>query len=215
MKKSFSQTLTYHYQFAGHIEDSFTLNCNDHGGDYIATRVAGAMSAVLDQKAETDQVEQLLPCNPYDKYLVELRSLRPLLAAQIKITFSVGHGHWRLIFWHSIADASALASNCIKEDISKVVIEGSCLMTLRAKIGDIPGTAVSALIWVADISIAQENPPDYCFAANMVNLRNRMNPPLPERCIELKLAEWPLDQTMDYNGLAVKLRESIQIDDER
>ncbi|KAL5814978.1 hypothetical protein ACOSQ3_025777 [Xanthoceras sorbifolium] len=184
MKKSFSQTLTYHYQFAGHIEDSFTLNCNDHGADYIATRVAGAMSAVLDQKAETDQLEQLLPCNPYDKYLVELRSLRPLLAAQIKITFSVGHGHWRLIFWHSIADASALA-------------------------------AVSALIWVADISIAQENPPDYCFAANMVNLRKRMNPPLPERCIELKLAEWPLDQTMDYNGLAVKLRESIQIDDER
>ncbi|KAK1565348.1 hypothetical protein Q3G72_024546 [Acer saccharum] len=122
----------------------------------------------------------------------------------------------------------------IKKDLlpkivtKKFFFDGSKIAAIREKISDGPCLdqptrveAVSALIWgavIASISAHQEddqNPPPLHVAVNLVNLRKRMNPPLPEHClgniIQMTIAAWPGEMPVDYNGLAGRLRESIQM----
>ncbi|XP_055960480.1 stemmadenine O-acetyltransferase-like [Mercurialis annua] len=107
----------------------------------------------------------------------------------------------------------------------RFVFDGSKLSSLREKIGDRPTRveALSALIWGAIITISQEkndgpSPIPY-ICVNMVNLRQRMNPPLPKKCIgninQFTMAQWPTNTEIDYKGLTKKLRQSIRkINDE-
>ncbi|XP_055960698.1 stemmadenine O-acetyltransferase-like [Mercurialis annua] len=107
----------------------------------------------------------------------------------------------------------------------RFVFEGSELSSLREKIGDCPTRveALCALIWGAVIAISREQSPSSCrsrhLATIMVDLRKRMNPPLPEKCIgninQLTVAQCPTNTEIDHKGLTGYLRQSIRnINDE-
>ncbi|KAJ8771286.1 hypothetical protein K2173_026463 [Erythroxylum novogranatense] len=98
---------------------------------------------------------------------------------------------------------------------------------LRDKIGSIEPSSdrptrvesLPSLIWSAAIGIAQEkDQPPYKVHLGIltVDLRKRMNPPLPERCIgnicQFSASQWPLSmKASEYNGLAQTLSQSLRI----
>ncbi|KAK2648082.1 hypothetical protein Ddye_015571 [Dipteronia dyeriana] len=122
------------------------------------------------------------------------------------------------VVWCSIARLYSLLKT------SQVSLQ---IAAIREKISDGPRLdrptrveVVSALIWgavIASISSQEDhqNPPPLHVAVNLVNLRMRLNLPLPEHClgniIQMTIAAWPGQMPVDYNGLAGRLRESIQM----
>ncbi|XP_050218310.2 stemmadenine O-acetyltransferase-like [Mercurialis annua] len=107
----------------------------------------------------------------------------------------------------------------------KFVFDSSKLSSLKEKIGDHPTRveALFALIWGAVIAVTQEKDRSSStkphLATSTVNLRKRLNPSLPNKCIgninQPILAQWPRNTEVEYKGLAGNLRQSIRsINDE-
>ncbi|KAJ4715370.1 Transferase [Melia azedarach] len=107
--------------------------------------------------------------------------------------------------------------------IKRFVFDGNKIATLREKIKntrsdlDRPTSfeAVSALIWGAILAIARENNESAPAVSIPVNLRKRMNPPLPEHCIgniiHSATANWLTDEEIDLNSLTRNIREAVKM----
>lgn len=105
----------------------------------------------------------------------------------------------------------------------KFTFDAANIAALRKKISEESSSnyrptrfeAVVALIWAALIAIDRESTnfegDSISLATIPVNLRNRMNPPLPEHCIgnmyHAVTAEWLLNKAVDYNSLGRKVHD--------
>ncbi|KAL9377438.1 hypothetical protein Peur_028773 [Populus x canadensis] len=101
----------------------------------------------------------------------------------------------------------------------RFVFYGPKVAALRGKLSNGPYLdrptrieAVSALMWGAFVGEENESKKVYKVAAHNVDLRKRLDPPLPQHCIgniiHTAMAKWPA-KVVDYNGLAGKIHESI------
>ncbi|KAJ4721185.1 Vinorine synthase [Melia azedarach] len=111
------------------------------------------------------------------------------------------------------------------ENITKrFIFDGEKIAALRDKRRDESSSgyrptrfeAVSSLILGGLMTAAREEDEfnyRYLVARTPVNLRSKMNPPLPElsigNIVQLTTANWPIEKTVDYNKLIEKLHESI------
>ncbi|KAL5751642.1 hypothetical protein ACOSQ2_022149 [Xanthoceras sorbifolium] len=97
----------------------------------------------------------------------------------------------------------------------RFIVEGSKISALQDEIGN--GTtrfeAVFALMWGA-ITAAKREGDDFV-AAIPVNLRKRMNPPIPEQCIgnicTIIQTNWPTEETTNYSSLTSKVHELVSM----
>ncbi|KAL5857801.1 hypothetical protein ACOSQ3_005259 [Xanthoceras sorbifolium] len=117
--------------------------------------------------------------------------------------------------------------NLSKEPVSKrFVFDGSKIAALREKIGNQATRfeAVTALIWGAMMASSKEerdhesNNRTQFAIIFAINLRKKMNPPLPEQCMgsvcTLGMTYWPTQETFNYNKLAGKVHGLIGIVDD-
>ncbi|KAK4835392.1 hypothetical protein QYF36_009125 [Acer negundo] len=109
------------------------------------------------------------------------------------------------------------------EDITKwFVFENSNIAVLQEKIGNRPTRfeALLALLWGAMIdAYAKEDDPTVQLGALIpVNLRRKLNPPLPEQCIgnavTIGMTAWPTKERAEYNKIVFKFRELMSMVDE-
>uniref|UniRef100_A0A6N2K8G3 Uncharacterized protein n=1 Tax=Salix viminalis TaxID=40686 RepID=A0A6N2K8G3_SALVM len=256
LKKSFAETLTIFYPFAGRIKDDSSIDCNDEGATYIEARVAGNMSMIL-QQPDIGQLEQLQSCKPDEN--VDEPCGKVMLAAQVN-HFDCGGIAIVVRIRHRSGDAASLASfvkqwgaiscgvydnsagtvvdcsslflpqdlSCLRNPIplkfnisaKRFVFEGPKIAELREKLCKGPYLnrptrveAVSALIWGA-VGEDSETKKMTRLATVAVDLRKRMDPPLPQHCIgnivHVAVANWEAKE-VDYNGLAGKIHESISM----
>ncbi|OVA16384.1 Transferase [Macleaya cordata] len=108
LKKSLSETLTRYYTLAGRMkDDSFSVNCNDAGIEYVEARVTTnnnvRLSDVIENPDIHHLVDQFLPCEPAGFKI----SFKPLLAVQVNL-FDCGGMVIGLLIYHTLADASSL-----------------------------------------------------------------------------------------------------------
>ncbi|XP_024460872.1 minovincinine 19-hydroxy-O-acetyltransferase [Populus trichocarpa] len=218
LKKAFSETLTLFYPFAGRIKDELFIDCNDDGAAYIEARVTCNMSVML-QQPDIHQLEQLLPCKP-DENLDDL-STRVMLAVQVNY-FDCGGIAVSVSISHRVADGSSLVSfvKCwaaISCGVDHHIVDGvvvDCTSLFPPQ--DLSGIklhesfrndntysktvtkrieAVSALMWGAFVGEENESKKVYKVAAHNVDLRKRLDPPLPQHCIgniiHTAMAKWP------------------------
>jgi len=103
----------------------------------------------------------------------------------------------------------------------RFVFYGPKVAALRGKLSNGPYLdrptrieAVSALMWGAFVGEENESKKVYKVAAHNVDLRKRLDPPLPQHCIgniiHTAMEKW-LAKVVDYNGLAGKIHESISL----
>ncbi|CAN1239665.1 Stemmadenine O-acetyltransferase [Linum grandiflorum] len=111
LKVSLSNTLSIYYPLAGRYnkDDSFSIECNDHGVDFVVANVAGGhlLSDALRQP-DQDRLLPLLPCRPQGTN-VDSNSDLVLLAVQVNF-FDCGGIAVGVCIWHGISDACTLAS---------------------------------------------------------------------------------------------------------
>ncbi|KAJ4715371.1 Transferase [Melia azedarach] len=118
---------------------------------------------------------------------------------------------------------SKLAERCppIEFVIKKFVFDGNKIAALREEIKSIGSSfrptrfeAVAALIWAAMIPIVRENNESVLEAVIPVNLRKRMNPPLPQEVIgnifHSQMTNY-MDQEIDLDSLARNIHETIKM----
>eukprot|EP00258_Populus_trichocarpa_P050423 XP_024466442.1 BAHD acyltransferase At5g47980 [Populus trichocarpa] len=60
LKTSLSEALTHFYPFAGRLKDNSSIECDDHGAEYIEARIHCILSDIL-KKPDTEVLKQLLP----------------------------------------------------------------------------------------------------------------------------------------------------------
>ncbi|XVE56643.1 hypothetical protein DITRI_Ditri04bG0027000 [Diplodiscus trichospermus] len=110
----------------------------------------------------------------------------------------------------------------------RFLFEGSKIGILRDEIGNEEPSlyrptrveAVSALIWNAMVaSIAENEKSTPVYVATSVNLRNRMNAPLPQQCVgnvsQFTMTESVTVKTKNLSNLAGKIHDSItKVDDD-
>ncbi|XP_021283392.1 vinorine synthase-like [Herrania umbratica] len=125
-------------------------------------------------------------------------------------------------------DKNNVGSPADKVITKRFFFDGSKIAALRNEMGDELNSyhptrieAVTALIWEALIAATAENvitTPTRA-ASNTVNLRKRMNPPLPPQCIGnacfFAMVSTPIENIENRTSLASKIRESIkEVDDD-
>ncbi|XVF08755.1 hypothetical protein REPUB_Repub07fG0030200 [Reevesia pubescens] len=109
----------------------------------------------------------------------------------------------------------------------RLLFDGTKITTLRNEIGNgRPSSyrpsrfeAVSALIWSAMLSTTTNDDKTFFTVNISMNLRNRMNPPLPPQCIgnvyQVKAVESLMEKTNNLSILVGKIHESLRkVDDE-
>lgn len=104
LKTSLSEALTHFYPFAGRLKDNSSIECDDHGAEYIEARIHCILSDIL-KKPDTEVLKQLLPAaisepaTARDSQLIVQASFFDCGGLAIGVNLS-----------HKVADASTLAS---------------------------------------------------------------------------------------------------------
>ncbi|KAL3515508.1 hypothetical protein ACH5RR_022410 [Cinchona calisaya] len=106
LKSSLSESLTKFYPLAGRIvEDEFSIDCNDHGVEYLEAEVDGDLADFIDKGFEIKQLDQFMPDHAADADF----SIRPLAAFRVNF-FGCGGVAIGLSISHKIADTSSVVS---------------------------------------------------------------------------------------------------------
>ncbi|KAF9672605.1 hypothetical protein SADUNF_Sadunf11G0059800 [Salix dunnii] len=108
LKTSLSEALTLFYPFAGRLKDNSSIECDDHGAEYIEARIHCILSDIL-RKPDTEVLKQLLPAAISDA--VTARDSQLLVQASF---FDCGGLAIGVNLSHKVADAATLTSfiNC-------------------------------------------------------------------------------------------------------
>ncbi|KAJ8775218.1 hypothetical protein K2173_020222 [Erythroxylum novogranatense] len=106
LKKSLAATLNHFRPLAGRAKDRHLVDCNDDGATFKEAYVEKDIHTVQ-REAKVEQLEQLLPCSPYDDFNKLI--IRELLAIQINY-FACGGIAISVCIHHLIADASSLTT---------------------------------------------------------------------------------------------------------
>ncbi|KAJ6313057.1 hypothetical protein OIU77_014556 [Salix suchowensis] len=105
LKTSLSEALTLFYPFAGRLRENSSIECDDHGAEYIEARIHCILSDIL-RKPETEVLKQLLPAAVGDA-VITARDSQLLVQASF---FDCGGLAIGVDLSHKIADAATLAS---------------------------------------------------------------------------------------------------------
>ncbi|KAI5332717.1 hypothetical protein L3X38_022846 [Prunus dulcis] len=104
IKKSLSETLTRFYPLAGRIKGNISIDCNDHGVDYVEARVSGLLSTFL-SKPDAQTLRKLLPVDAESPEA----GRGPLLLVQANV-FDCGGLAIGVCMSHKLADAASLST---------------------------------------------------------------------------------------------------------
>ncbi|KAJ6721610.1 F21J9.9 [Salix viminalis] len=105
LRTSLSEALTLFYPFAGRLRENSSIECDDHGAEYIEARIHCILSDIL-RKPETEVLKQLLPAAIGDA-VITARDSQLLVQASF---FDCGGLAIGVNLSHKIADAATLAS---------------------------------------------------------------------------------------------------------
>ena len=115
----------------------------------------------------------------------------------------------------SINSQELIKSSSRDTVVKRFVFDGSKMAALREIIGNRPTRfeAVFALMWKAVTSAKTEG--DEFVVSIPINLRRKMNPPISDQCMgnvfAALMANWPLEETINYKDFVEKLRELISL----
>lgn len=104
IKKSLSETLTRFYPLAGRIKGNISIDCSDHGVDYVEARVNGLLSTFL-SKPDAQTLRKLLPVDAESPEA----GRGPLLLVQANV-FDCGGLAIGVCMSHKLADAASLCT---------------------------------------------------------------------------------------------------------
>ncbi|KAL8236898.1 hypothetical protein R6Q59_017979 [Mikania micrantha] len=107
LEKSLEKTLTRFYPLAGrlYVDKTATINCNDHGVEFIHAKVNIKLQDFLVSEANVKFIDDFIP----SKIGVVLQQSDPLLAIQVT-TFECGGVAIGVKATHKIVDASTLST---------------------------------------------------------------------------------------------------------
>ncbi|KAJ6431348.1 hypothetical protein OIU84_018768 [Salix udensis] len=105
LKTSLSEALTLFYPFAGRLKDNSSIECDDHGAEYIEARIHCIFSDIL-RKPDNAVLKQLLPAAISDAGITS-RDSQLLVQASF---FDCGGVAIGVGLSHKIADTATLAS---------------------------------------------------------------------------------------------------------
>ncbi|KAK1592770.1 hypothetical protein Q3G72_030060 [Acer saccharum] len=121
-------------------------------------------------------------------------------------------------------DDSVIPENTYTEDIlyslkenvrRRFVLEGSKISALQEKIGNRPTRFEAVFALMLGAITAGQREGNGFTATFPVNLRKRMNPPIPEQCIgnihTIVQTNRPREETTNYSSLTAKVRELISM----
>ncbi|OVA16382.1 Transferase [Macleaya cordata] len=229
LKKSLSETLTGYYTLAGRMkDDSFSVNCNDAGIEYVEARVTTnnnvRLSDVIENPDIHQLVDQFLPCEPAGFKI----SSKPLLAVQVNL-FDCGGMVIGLLIYHTLADASSLIT--FIKDWAAIARGGATdhdeqieQSTSRPHLDLLPTLFPQIdLIGFAQATGMKREEIVTKSLSHAVNMRRRMVPPLPANCFgnmaRSSMAMISINKVEQgrkdlYPNLVGKIREAImKIDD--
>ncbi|XP_061975759.1 vinorine synthase-like [Populus nigra] len=104
LKTSLSEALTHFYPFAGRLKDNSSIECDDHGAEYIEARIHCILSDIL-KRLDTEVLKQILPAaisepaTARDSQLIVQASFFDCGGLAIGVNLS-----------HKVADAATLTS---------------------------------------------------------------------------------------------------------
>ncbi|KAK6261889.1 hypothetical protein QUC31_007705 [Theobroma cacao] len=227
LKDSLSKILTHFYPFAGRVKEGCTIDCNDDGAAYVEAQVnyfaCGGMAicvclrhVVSDASAAAGFVKS---------WAAVASGVDMVLDAVIYDCTSLFPPQDLSGLWKTIEKSqNALLAEVVTK---RFIFYGSKIAALRNEIGNglslyrpTRVEALSSLIWNAIIAGDTEEGEivPMHVATTAVNLRKRMNPPLPQLCMgnisHVTMANLFMAKTKSRNSLAEKIHESIlKIDD--
>ncbi|XP_031111820.1 stemmadenine O-acetyltransferase-like [Ipomoea triloba] len=206
LKDSLMKTLSVLYPLAGRIKDGSTIECNDEGADFVRANVTNCDLGEFLRHPKLEDMRRLLPL---DLYPNAIDSSLPMLAVQLN-RFRCGGTAVAFCIWHGLADAGAMIGLF---NTLAAINRGEGPINPGGLIVDTPpqfsgrGTssaprndyyhpsehhrrpsrvvALSAFIWAAVIRAILPSNPNLKthLLTNAVNLRNKLNPPLPSQCL--------------------------------
>ncbi|KAJ4719029.1 Transferase [Melia azedarach] len=227
LKNCLSKTLTYYYPLAGKIKDGVSTDCNDHGAIFIETQVVVGEMYKLIQKRDSNMFKQLIPMKA--AYFVKSWAEVARGANDIKdaiVDYS---------YIHPPYDAYASLRSLYEQNHHHYspteitgkyfMLDGDKIADLREKIGSEPHLdhptrfeAITALILSTLIKNADKETHEFTIkqlaAVISINLRNRVNPPLPPQClgnlVTTTIVKFPIDKEIDCRYLAAEVHKSIR-----
>ncbi|KAJ0110686.1 hypothetical protein Patl1_02836 [Pistacia atlantica] len=237
LKHSLSQTLTHYYPFAGRVKDAFSIDCDDSGVTFVEAQVAGYMSEVLKQP-EMELLEQLLPCKLDAKLIATAAANFVKNWAAVASCGSIGI---KDVIFDSTSifppqDVLGITKSVFKKHWSntevtakRFLFDAPKIAALREELSNGEGmdrptrfeavtTLILSAVMAATVRETNEFSPTHLAALIPVNLRKRINPPLPQQCIGSLCAattvSCPIQYKLDHKSLAGKVHESIGMMDD-
>ncbi|KAF2293219.1 hypothetical protein GH714_040558 [Hevea brasiliensis] len=198
LKKSLSQTLTLFYPLAGRVKENLFIECNDGGVDFIEARVNCTLLDIL-RRPEADDLDRFLP---QEYHVPELSSsLESQMAFQVNI-FSCGGMAIGTSISHKLVDGITFTSFI---NLWASMARGSDKYLSPIFFGSADASR-------ANSSGSSKSP---SFLTQTVNLRPRMDPPLPEHTagnlLWLAIAAGPSDsREMEIHGLVYQVRNAMK-----
>nr|XP_028952372.1 vinorine synthase-like [Malus domestica] len=185
VKQSLSEILTQYYPLAGRIIENAFIDCNDQGAPYVQARVRSPLSDVISE-ADPNQLNKLLPC--------ELDKVGDLVLAIQVSMFDCGGMAIGICISHKVADALSFITflnswasisrgdcNITNSTVSPPIFDLATLFPPRSISGFKPSTGIAReKIVTKSLHSRKPNPNTLYRVLHTVNLRTRMDPPLPE-----------------------------------
>lgn len=107
LKKSLAEILTHMYPLAGRVKDTFSINCNDQGAEFINANVHHDINmSTLIQNPKLHLLQQLLPC----EYPLTLTTTKQVLLAVQVNRFAFGGIALGMCVGHVIADGASVGT---------------------------------------------------------------------------------------------------------
>ncbi|KAI9077240.1 hypothetical protein K1719_040811 [Acacia pycnantha] len=248
LRTSLSEILTLYYPLCGKIKGNkgnLYVDCNDEGVLYLESRVPSKLSDFLKSNTnqQLKQIKGFLPLDPYQPKLDDDDEDRLVTAVQVT-EFGCGGIAIGVCVSHKVCDATAVAS-FLKAWSQKAIgeaseaasslaphMEASLLfppMGIEVDINDMIGCgfkptkveAVTTLIWKSAMEAArtaEKTHKSSSFMIHAVNIRGRMQPPLPENSLGniflssfSPLLEVDKETKVELQDLAEVVRKTIQV----
>nr|POE52842.1 vinorine synthase [Quercus suber] len=192
LKQSLSKVLTSYYPLAGRIEDNVSVDCNDEGAYYPEAQAKCQLSHII-ADSNPKELKKLLPCEPDDAthYVTLAIQVNFFTCGGIAIGVCISHkladGLSSVMFMKAWASVAELV-------LKRFVFSSASIAALKAKYAEESSSvlenrvypnrveALTALIYSRYIAATQVKfgAEKLHIVLHAVNLRTRMDPPLPE-----------------------------------
>nr|GMD30148.1 vinorine synthase-like [Ipomoea batatas] len=203
LKQSLSKVLTQFYPLAGRIKGNDLVDCSDEGALWVEARVHGFLKDVVENPL-MEELEKFLPVEPSNSEGSELivgvqinYFLDGGIAVGVCMSHKIADGHSLVNFVNAwaVTAREGDAAGISPPNFGRVVFDKENIAALKKSVaakssgmGERDPTrveAISAFLWKHFREAGRKKPQHATnkkafLAAHIVNLRAKMNPPLPD-----------------------------------